>query len=110
MSTHATIKDALLALPVGADAIAEHLADLNVKAECCKPSRCAIAVYLAESMSASKGAYVSVGATCASLESDDEYDETRFRDIGRADVEEFIERFDCGEYPGLVAEPALAAA
>jgi hypothetical protein len=117
MSKFATIADALRALPEGPDAIAEHLAGLNVKARCADPGRCAIAQYLVETVVLPAG--VSVGPNDAGTFSDDDMISERifYADIGRpeggrdgfdedgveqnypTDISEFIAAFDAREYP-----------
>lgn len=108
MSTHATIKDALLALPVGPDAIAEHLAALNVKGICGHVGRCAVAVYLAGSVSDLGGLSVSRIDVLEMVGDDDKL--TTYAELGREDIGAFVVAFDDNFYPELVAEPALAAA
>lgn len=100
MPQHATITDALLALPVGADAIAEHLAGLDIKAVCGAPRMCALAVYLkevtgAEALVSRIDVYQFMGAGLIA-----------FADLGRTDLGDFVERFDTKTYPQLIAPPA----
>lgn len=105
MPTHTTITDALKALPVGADNIAAHLADLGVEAQCSNPHRCALAEYLTLTVEGADG--VRVGRMFAS--SPNESHGTSFMALGRPDITAFVDAFDSRRYPALIA-PALVAA
>lgn len=109
MTTHATITDALRALPVGPDNIAAHLADLGVQGECATPSRCAIAEYLHAVGAVPAGDSVTVGALRARIVPSGEDAVYYASDLGRSDISAFVAAFDRQEYPELIA-PALVAA
>lgn len=109
MPTHTTITDALQALPVGADNIAAHLADLGVQGECSTPRRCALAQYLHAIGAVPAGDSVTVGALRARIVTCDEEPVYYASDLGRPDLSAFVAAFDRQEYPELIA-PALVAA
>lgn len=109
MTTHATITDALRALPVGPDSIAAHLADMGVQGECSTPRRCAIAEYLHAVGAVPAGDSVTVGAVRARIVTSDDEAVYYSGDLGRSDISAFVAAFDRREYPELIA-PALVAA
>jgi hypothetical protein len=110
--TFATLRDALAALPVGAEAIADHLTTLGVRGSCNEPAICAIAEYLTATVDIADGLYVRVSNKTAALYLPGVVPAaTRcwFTPVGddsvhvdRPDIREFIANFDLGMYPALV--------
>jgi hypothetical protein len=129
VNKYATLVDALNALPVGAEAIADHLAASGIKGHCRDGGQCAIAEYLTSMVEVPARHRVSVSEHSAKLAVSASpilagIERVWFEDSGilteanlrRSDIGEFIRNFDRGQYPDLVAEhgttcePATVAA
>ena len=109
-TTFDTLAEALDALPVGPERIADHLAAMGVKAECRNPGGCAIAEYLAVTTAVPADHELSVGTVTAWLiHSDDALAPVERVEL-RGDVAEFVLNFDRGQYPDLVAGTPSAVA